>query len=301
MNENEEIRSTQQTSNYCDYSIKGTKYNLEENMFIDDMCASFSIGFQKQLNDREFYKIKSLDKKLKHLLEFQQYDFLRYELDKLLMNNTRDLLLYGTAYVEIIYWFDNEDNLVKISFKPFRFRHQFIYGNKIFYRVKKVEGSIEKGVVNVDNVITFKMKDLGYPKHYLKNKMNKLRKINLPDINLTLDSNSGFDWSIYNQKQEYKLLRVMKNIYWNGRNYSNQYVTEPYQLYRTMKFNLFRKEILDYLLKKYNSILKEIGEKYNFSGEIIYESNLDDYNNLIEDLRSGRKNCKQVSDEIFIF
>ncbi|EDT70228.1 hypothetical protein CJD_A0428 [Clostridium perfringens D str. JGS1721] len=297
---NDDLRYSKQSSNYIDYTKrKEISMYGKGAMFTQDFSFNFSISLRKSRKHKKFYEIKAPDEKLEQLLNFNRVHFLKYDLDNILSSNVKDLLLYGRAYVEKVLCYDSDNNLVGISFYPFHYKNQISIGKKLYYRIKKYNGDIESGIVEHKNLIIFKLKDLGYSKRYFKRKIKRLGELNLPDFDLYSNQNSGFDLLLYNKRQDYKFLKIMKDVYWNGRNYSNEYVSYPYSLYRVMKFDLIRNKFLEYLLKGYNTALKELGEKYGFSGEIVYESKVEEYDSLINDLKNGKKNCKQVSESIF--
>ncbi|MDC4251225.1 hypothetical protein M3X99_09355 [Clostridium perfringens] len=297
---NDDLRYSKQSSNDIDYTKrKEISMYGKGAMFIQDFSFNFSISLRKPRKHKKFYEIKAPDKKLEQLLNFNRVNFLEYDLDAILSSNVKDLLLYGRAYVEKVLCYDSDNNLVGISFYPFHYKNQISIGKKLYYRIKKHNGDIESGIVEHKNLIIFNLRDLGYSKRYFKRKIKQLEELNLSNLDLVLDENIGFDLSSYNKRQEYKLLKIMKGVYWNGRNYSSEYVSYPYLLYRKMKFDLIRSKFLEYLLKGYNTALKELGEKYGFSGEIVYESKVEGYDLLINDLKNGKKNCKQVSEYIF--
>lgn len=291
------LRSSQQSPDYGDYSNKKKMLNsLESSMFIDDFCAYFSFTFKNSNNDMKFYYINAPDKKLESLLE---NNYLYFEFDKILFSNFYDLILYGKAYVEKILCYDDEGKLVKIAFKPLRYKKQIYFANKLYYRLQKYNGEIEKGKVDGSNLIVFDIKDLGYSKYFFKRKIRKLSNLKEPDINLIMDKNSGFDFTIYNDKNKYKLLKIMKGTYWNGRDSSNKYVSEPYFLYRLIKFYIIRSKFLAYLVRGYNNELKELGKKYGFSGEIAYDSKVDDFESVLNEFKTGKMKCKEIIKIIF--
>lgn len=64
------------------------------------MCSSYSITLRKDFSDREFFEFKGEEAKFNQLFG---YDFLRWDIDKLLSNITENLILFGEAYVERIF------------------------------------------------------------------------------------------------------------------------------------------------------------------------------------------------------
>ena len=84
---------------YSTYVHRQTK-QLYAKIFLEDMCNSYSITLRKDFSDREFFEFKGEEVKFNQLFG---YDFLRWDIDKLLSNITENLILFGEAYVERIF------------------------------------------------------------------------------------------------------------------------------------------------------------------------------------------------------
>ena len=294
------LKSSQQTSNYVDYSTHKKKgYSGYGWMFEEDLCMDFSIVLTKRGKDREFYRVDSETSKLKELLEFSDYGFLEYKLDELLSQNMSDMMYYGKAYVEVIRWYDEENNLLRISFQPFHYKRQFATGKTIYYQLQRQNGEKIRGKIKRKDVIVFSLKDLGYSTLSLRKVLKKLDSIKMEDYTLALDKDSGFDANVFQQKCEYKLLKVTRKFYWSGRDTSSKSMSEPYMLYRNMKFSLTQKKFLDYLMQGYNKALEDIGKEYGFEGRISYQCKTEGYEEVIEKLRNGEMNCEQVGKVVF--
>ena len=293
------LESSQQTSHYIDYSTHKNKgYSGYGWMFEEDLSGNFSIALTKRGEDRGFYKVDAKTSKLEDLLEFGDYGFLEYRLDELLSQNMSDLIYYGKAYVEVIRWYD-EENLVRISFQPFYYKKQVVIGKSIYYQLRRQNGEKIRGRIKRKDTIVFSLKDLGYSARSLKKIIKRLDKMTIADYALALDENSGFDANVYQQKCEYKLLRLTSKFYWPTRDSSSKSMSEPYMLYRHMKFSLIQKKFLDYLMQGYNKALEELGKEYGFDGKIVYSCKTEEYEKVIEKLRNGEMNCEQVGKVMF--
>ena len=294
------LKSSQQTSNYVDYSTHKNKgYSGYGWMFEEDLCRDFSIVLAKWGKDREFYRVDAETLKLKKLLEYDDYGFLEYKLDDLLSQNMNDLIYYGKAYVEVIRWYDEEDNLVRISFQPFHYKKQIAIGKNIYYQLRRQNGEKIRGKIRRKDTIAFSLKDLGYSVGSIKKVVKKLDKMEMADYTLALDKDSGFDANVFQQKCEYKLLKITRKFYWPGMDTSSKSMSEPYMLYRHMKFLLVQKRFLDYLMQGYNKALENLGKEYGFEGRISYQSKTEGYEEVIENLRNGEMNCEQVGKVVF--
>lgn len=293
--------STQASSNYIDYSTYKEKYshNVVGDAFIREFCSGFSYSFRKDILCRDFYYIEEEKCRLKKLLLYDLYTSFSYEVDRVLETNMKDLLLHGKAYVEVVFWFDNRNELKKISFVPFWYKKQLCFNGDVYYKIRKFDGEIIQGRILKENIITFRLKDLGFSKRYFQRLLKKLGKIVMPSTDLIEDESVGFDFEEFKKRQDKKTLYLLDRIRWKGINNNNRYVSEPYLLYRNIKYQILRKEFMDYLLKGYNNKLQLLGRKYGFDGKIRYRSNLDKYESKWSDLRRGKINCEQLCDYIF--
>lgn len=301
MSNKQMIRSSQQSSKYFPYSLfkRSREVSMYENMFVQDFCMHFSIVLGKRNRYRQFYKVDEEGSVLNTLLEYEDHMFLEYDFDKLLATNLNSLLKRGKAYVEVVKLFDEDNNLVGIKLIPFRNNIQISFGNRIFYLLRRYDGEIEKGIIRKENVIYFKVKDIGYTRFELWRMFRKLRKFDLSFVELSMDSKSGFEFDVYTKKKDLELLKVGHEFRWIGRKYDNYYLNEPYLVYLRMEELKLKEKILNILLHKYNEKLSEIGKKYGFAGNICYETRGVHFDELCKELAEGVKSCAQVSNEIY--
>ena len=98
--------------------------------------------------------------------------------------------------------------------------------------------------------------------------------------------------------EEYQLLKNTKEIYWYGRNNHNQFMDDFYLLWRTAKFKEFKREILDYLLRKINTALLPYRNIANFSGEIITHCKESNYSQDFDRLQKSDLTISQFSNKL---
>ena len=274
------------------------KNGLYRNMFLQDFCMHFSIILRKKNDFRHFFKIDAPNKRLHDLLEYNGSMFLEYDLDKLLADNLADLINYGKSYVELVKIFDKDKKLIGIKLIRFRNNTQVSIRNKIYYVSRKYDGKLITGKIDAENVISFKVQDIGYSKSYFRRLFRKLHKYDTNFLELSMDSKSGFEMDVYEKKQDYELLKLGHNVRWLGRKFDNYYVNEPYLLYIKMEEMKLKEAMLSQLLSRYNEKLANVGKKYGFLGKICFDSKTSKYSDLYKDLMKGMKNCEEVSGEI---
>ena len=88
-------------------------------------------------------------------------------------------------------------------------------------------------------------------------------------------------------------------MYWYGRNGRNQHMSESYLLYRAAKFEMLRKEFLNYIIRQMNKGLQNHKNVLGFNGEIITDCADFDYMKEFERLWSGEINTSQLSKLVF--
>ena len=76
----------------------------------------------------------------KKFQNFFGYDFLEDELDKILSNLVENLLVFGKAYIERVYWYDDEKNLKKITYQCINCRYLKMRNHNLKYKVKDENG-----------------------------------------------------------------------------------------------------------------------------------------------------------------
>ena len=275
---------------YSTYVHRQTK-QLYAKIFLEDMCNSYSITLRKDFSDREFFEFKGEEVKFNQLFG---YDFLRWDIDKLLSNITENLILFGEAYVERIFWYDDDHKLIKVTYICINCKKIKKHMKCVCYKAKDSEGHIQKGKIQTKNVMSFKLSDIGFSKRFFIRKMRKMKKLELPDAKLSLNKNFSLD--AFRDKKDLYLLKLMHDVYWSARSSDNQYVNEPYLIYRHMMFEKIQNSFLEYLVSKINNdILNIVG----INGQIVFESITQNYDALLKEFDDGTKNCQDIGNVIY--
>lgn len=280
--------------------IHDVKYNnylqkinaLYTNMFFQDFCSSFSIHLSDKLSSNGFYSFTGDDKEFKKIFG---YDFLDYKFDHLLSNVAKNMLLFGKAYVAKEEVYNKKEKTKQIDYWCMNCKKIKRIGTNLYYKCEDYNGSTQKGKVNQNDILIFDLKNINLNEKHLLKKLNKLDKnSNAGDIFLKY---GNFDFHYFKRKEEQQQLLLTKDIYWNCRNSNNYYVSEPYLLYRLIKFSMLQENLLQYMVSVFNTDLVDS----MIIGEITYNSKVKGYDKLIDDLLSGKKNCKEVGDIYFRF
>lgn len=295
------ISSYQKSPKSPCFSHRKDPSSLYQHMFLEDFCQWFSIELAKSKDDRPFYDVLPEESPLKGLLTFQNYNFLHYGMDRLLAHIMRTLVFAGKAFVEVVLSFDAENNVTGISLVPFD-PVLSISGvtNSCFIAIQ-CDGKLKCFKINKKNIILFRVSDIGFKRYYFKRFYNKLPRfdiLSVGDMSLS-PQKTGFDFSVWKDKHEYKILKVSRKTGWHGRSTDNPYMGDAYLLHRAMQRKSLRKKFLDYLLEQINRSLVVVCKDLGIDGTLIAKSICYDYNELIQRLNSGDINYSQLGDCVF--
>ena len=101
------------------------------------------------------------------------------------------------------------------------------------------------------------------------------------------------------QKQlDFQFLNCTRKIFWNGRNYSNQHLSESYLLYRAAYADMLQYRFLDYMLQKLNNGFEPLRQEFGFVGRIITPLPRINYNQHLSEYHDGKINASQLRDII---
>ncbi|WHX25020.1 hypothetical protein QNH47_12665 [Virgibacillus halodenitrificans] len=247
--------------------------SLYPNMFIQDFCQDFSISFS-DFNSREnFFKTDST--LLRELLEYDDYGLFRYDFSKLLSNIVHDLIFKGQSYIETVLYFDDTNELVGIKFFPLNYIIKFPALRRKLFLAKSYNNSLIYFYVYKKRIIKFNLNDISLTKKTFIKLLDKISRLGSPGFDL-VNRIPNFDFERYARYEDFKLLKYTKGVYWNGRKYDNRFVNEPYSLYRLTNYTILRLTMLKYLLCKINTSIKNVGDEFNFQGEIECKFDIDE-------------------------
>ena len=275
--------------------------SLYQNSFLEDFLLPFSIDLAQDRDNDNFYNIVPNESDLKKVLCFQDYHFLRFDLDKILSQIMYTLIFAGKAFVEIVISTDEEKNLVGISLVPF---HPIISirGFKNTYFVALLKNKKTKLFkIEKQKLVSFRLSDLNYSHRYFRKLYRQLKRLDILSVSdVTMSpGKTGFDFIVWNDKSEYKLLKITKKIGWYGRISGNKYMGDAYLLYRSAKFKLCRKQFLDYFLKKINQALQPICRELNIQGHLVANTIDLDLDDIFQKLASAKLDYSQLRDIIW--
>lgn len=272
-----------------------------QHMFLEDFCLRFSIDLAKNKEDRQFFDVLPEGSRLKELLTSQNYDFLEYDMDKLLTHIMRTLIFAGKAFVEVVLSLDEENNVTGISLVPFDPILSIPGRNNTLFLAIQRDRKPKFFKISKRNIVVFRLSDLGFKRYSLKRIYNKLPKFDVLSIGgMGLSpQKAGFDISIWNNKREYQLLKLSKKTGWYGRSTDNPYMGDAYILYRAIQKKKLRISFLDYFLKQINDSISVICKDLGIDGTIVAKKISYNYDEILQKLYSGQINYSQLGDCVF--
>ncbi|MEH2938469.1 hypothetical protein [Lawsonibacter sp. JLR.KK007] len=283
--------------------LRKPKTGMYSYMFLEDFCSSFSIALAPRPLSRgqDFYRISPSGDLLKSLLCFEDDQFLKYDMDKLLTDITQALISFGKAYLEIITWRDAEGIIKGISFALVKPVGVLKGINRTLFVSIQFDKKFKLYHIENRNLIILRLKDLGYSRHSFRNFLRKINKCDFTNVSeMSLyPQKTGFNFSRYKSKSEFALLKATKSVYWYGRDGKNQYMGESYLLYRAARFTMLRKKFLIYIIQQINKGLQNHKQEIGFNGELAIDCEEIDYMKEFERLWTGEINTTQLSKLVF--
>ena len=270
--------------------------SLYGHMFLDDMCADFPIHFASFSHGNDFFTIKPHDSKLKQLLGYGNFRFLKYDFSHLISKNMYRLLLDGICYVEMSLGLEN-DELKSIQFIPLNVIWRVEMKKKIKFYITDFCGKRLSKTVSKQFIVKLDLRDLKIKRNHFKKILKGLADKEIPDFNWL--TQVGISFSDYNNRQVLNALRTAGDTYWGLRKRDNEYVNEIYLLYRRVMFDCYRLKFFEYIISQYNNALSEVGSKYDFTGEIAYNLDITNHKKELEKLLSGEINCEEMTKYLF--
>ena len=273
--------------------------NLYLHMFMDDVTSGFSYDFGSH-ND-VFYIVSEQDKFLEKYLSYENYRYLYYNFEEMMMSSLYNLIFWGHSYLEFVLLKDEKGKLKGIEFLPINAKRLLkCFGISLFIG-KNYEKKISLFGVPTKHVISYDLKKLGYKRNYFKKRFRKLKKLDITGsthLTISPDMKNHFDFSVYSNKKALDIVTVFSDIGWIGRDYNNQNMSESYFLYQRAKYLNFKWKMLQYLLNGINDCIKEFESVLNTSGSITVAFPEKDYLALFDQYFNEKITAEELSNEL---
>lgn len=270
-------------------------------MFLEDFNSDLSIEFLYKGSVRGFFKLESNNDTLKKMIGLNDYSYLEYKFPDIITELVHSMILKGKAFLEVVYYSDDTKSVKGFDFQPLNYKR---YIKNIKYTKFYGEASIKLNhnetsfeICN-QNLICFKLSDLDLHKRDFYKIEKKLRDIDFTKLLLlTKVKELNVNLSEYEKEEKLTLLWATKKIPWDGRDYSSKFITEPYQIYRLAKLKITKLRFLEYIISRVNDKINEIGNKYNFSGRITYDTiDIKSIEEIINRIDSGEIQLEDAVD-----
>ena len=261
-------------------------------MFLEDICANFSIRFSDFAKPRNFFTTSPNDSNLGTYFESSDHEF-----SNVLSRSMYNLLLNGVSYVEIVLGFDDEE-LRNISFVPLNItKHTKKKGEIKFFATGAYNEKPVDWVISNDFLIKLDLNDLGMRRNHFRKILKGLSDKGLPDFDWIAKSGNSLD--NYINRQTLHSMKLVGDTYWDLRKSDNEYTNDVHLLYRRVMSDLFKFKFLEYMLARYNKTLKTLGAKYGFEGEIAHTVDISGHKAKLTQLLSGEISCDDMCGYLF--
>lgn len=298
---------------YCTGGLRRYNQSSYSDMLLKDITNGYSFLLSSLTSDhKDSFDIQPANDRLEKLLSFHSYRWLEHELDDLLRDISYYLIINGKAYVEIVTWTNakgktdskqtNSEEVIGLSLEPIFVKRGILLRGHYWFIGKDIKGDTVPFRVEKRRIICFDLKDLQIKRNYFVRLLKRLSRIDLlnsTELSLNPKLKGKYSFTDHAQKNDFLLLKYTRKVYWYGRRGDNQYLSESYLSYRAACFKLWRKGLLDYLIKKLNTGLKRFAQELNYDGNIITKEM--DYDFQKEFLRysKGEINTEQLTNIVF--
>lgn len=249
-------------------------------IFKQDVCSSLSSEFTPLNCYDDFYTIVASDNRLKRLLTYNSYDYLRYDFDKLLSAIISNLIVSRKTYIQFNIMKNDKDAVIGVSIEALNGKKLVTVGGNTIFLSKGYNGKFKISKVPVELYVELNVNEIVAKQKYFKKtflKLNDLDKLLNTSLMVNEKNNSSFEFDIYKKRHEFLMLKYTSEFGGGRCDLNNSLLSESYRLYRYICFKSFRKKTLEYLLMGINKGLKSISNIIDAEGKIVVEQFLIDY------------------------
>lgn len=267
-------------------------------MFREDFASHLCISLlYSSTNDRNIFEVDASDDKLKQMITLNKKSYLRHDLSEMITNTVYDMMLKGRVFLHVNYHLDHSNSVLGFDFKKISYRYYIKGIKKTTFYFRSSNNSFKNNNVKIYNkdLIELKVSDIGLKVRDFNKIEKSLNQLGIDKLPIQKLKELNIDIENYTKQEKVYLYKSTKKIPWNGRHNENDYITEPYQLYRLANFKIIQLKFLKYIIDKINDKINEIGKDYEFEGKIVYNSiEIDDIKDIIRKIDSGNIQFEEV-------
>jgi len=292
--------SSQKSSHLSGQRIKELYNSSYTSMLLEDITISNSLTFRTWMNQQQFYRAEP--EAFGKLLCDQYWSSFDRDMDSLLRSIAFGIVYSDHAFLELVTYRDDTGSLKRISFVPIVPLLHFSGGlNTYFLILVNAPGRLRLFRVPNKSLIAISSKELGLSRFYFRTLTKRLKQLDpLRTVDLAISSNkNGFDFSSSNRKNDLLLLKITREIGWFGRKPDNQHMSKSYLSFRIIQFKNFQRKLLQYSLKKINSVLQINSKELGVTGRIIANYSNPQFEAEFSKLTAGKVNLSLLNKKIF--
>lgn len=271
-------------------------------MLADDLNGFMSSEFSPLNSHDDFYDVEPQSSQLRQLLNFDSYHNFDYEFDQILSSTISNLFRSNKTYIEYALTTDDQGRIVGVSLIPFDAIKLITIRKVSLFLSKKHDGKFLLIKIPARRYVEINIKGIDVKRNYFKKlarKFKRMDKNRSTEFVLNEKMNKKFVFGLWARNEDFLTLKHPYIIGWYGRKPSNQLLSESYLLYRSIRFKLFRKTCLEYLLQRINYGLSIIGDEINTDGKIIINNPLPNFEKEWKRYADGEICASELSNIIY--
>jgi len=212
-----------------------------------------------------------------------------------------NIMGFGQANYEIVYLSDsNYENISNFQLKYIPPKTMVWKKDRLFqYIPLELSRALNKPQyieLSSENILIFKPPK--YLENILENIMVQLAYLSKPPtvLEFIFQKDIPYDVNEHIRTEKLGVAEAGKIIGWNARFSFQEYVTEYYDLYRFLKFEKFKIDLRNKILKTLNEGISCAGKKMGFSAQLNIEGlpSLEDVETMKKHLKSGSKPFNEI-------
>ena len=285
-------------------------YNTQNNSihrhsFYTNLTSLYSFSHEDEGAFKETIDIEPSGSILGKLLQNHYYSF-NHDLTKTIGYILRAVVEYGKVYLEIQKETIHEENgkdvicalKLKVLYGEIKWKTKYSY---IVYVYNHELKRVSKRKIPKDCLIVFDLKDIGLKRSTFSRLLKKLNKNDITKRSTRLlEEVPEYDFACHMNHADLQLLKQTREIGWTFR---VDTLTDSHILYRKIKQEKLKIQMLDYILEKLNEGLCQSFCQDNCTnefGEIVANIKRLDYDDLWSKYSNGELSTEQLSNSLFI-
>ena len=284
----------------------GTKVNsVYANNYFTSLASIYSFVVEDDNELDEVVTLSSFESELSKVLFAGNYYRLMHDLTQIIGYVMSGIIEYGRIYMELRTEEINDENGCThlSSIIPF-----IIYGdvkgitnNSVtLYSYNFNSRQVTQRNVLKTQLVKFDLKDIGLKRNYFSKILKRITRSDITKVSTSyIEGLKEYDFSYHSRMADIERLRLTKNIGWV---FNEDKLSDSQILYRKIRLERLRIQILDYIIETFNNGLLRLKEKdvedINY-GKVISNTRRIDYDDLWKKYSVGEITASVLSSILY--